>query len=71
MTDRDLNAITEPAVLRAELQMVREHYDTVRLHSGIDYVTPRTSTPAAAPRSVKPAATAWPEPANNALNTTD
>jgi putative transposase len=27
-------------VLRAELSVVREHYNTVRLHAGIGYVTP-------------------------------
>jgi putative transposase len=35
-----LNTITDPAVLRAELASVREHYNTVRLHAGIGYVTP-------------------------------
>jgi hypothetical protein len=32
-------AIRDPAVMRAELAVV-EHYDTVRLHAGIGYVTP-------------------------------
>jgi hypothetical protein len=32
--------IGDPAVLRAELAVVREHYNTVRLHAGIGYVTP-------------------------------
>jgi putative transposase len=27
-------------VLRAELAVVREHYNSVRLHAGIGYVTP-------------------------------
>jgi putative transposase len=31
---------TEPAVLRAELDLVRAEYNSVRLHSGIGYVTP-------------------------------
>jgi putative transposase len=35
-----LLAIREPAVLRAELASVREHYNTIRLHAGIGYVTP-------------------------------
>ena len=35
-----LAKIGDPAVLRAELAVVREHYNTVRLHAGIGYVTP-------------------------------
>jgi transposase InsO family protein len=35
-----LTKIRDPAVLRAELAMVREHYNSVRLHAGIGYVTP-------------------------------
>lgn len=35
-----LLAIRDPATLRAELAIVREHYNTVRLHAGIGYVTP-------------------------------
>ncbi len=35
-----LLAITDPAVLRAELDVVRVEYNTRRLHSGIGYVTP-------------------------------
>lgn len=35
-----LLAITDPAILRAELKVVREHYNGVRLHAGIGYVTP-------------------------------
>ncbi|WP_211596865.1 integrase core domain-containing protein [Janibacter terrae] len=35
-----LAAIQDPATLRAELAVVREHYNTVRLHEGIGYVTP-------------------------------
>ncbi|MDQ3677017.1 MAG: integrase core domain-containing protein [Actinomycetota bacterium] len=35
-----LDAITDPAVLRAELAIVRVEYNTVRLHAGIGYVTP-------------------------------
>lgn len=35
-----LLAITDPAVLRAELVVIREHWNGVRLHAGIGYVTP-------------------------------
>ncbi|MGH8990177.1 MAG: transposase [Acidimicrobiia bacterium] len=35
-----LDKITDPAVLRAELAIVRIEYNTVRLHAGIGYVTP-------------------------------
>jgi putative transposase len=35
-----LAKIGDPAVLRAELAVVREHYNSVRLHAGIGYVTP-------------------------------
>ena len=35
-----LATITDPAVLAAELERVRRHYNTVRLHEGIGYVTP-------------------------------
>ena len=35
-----LLAITDPATLRAELDVVRSHYNGVRLHQGIGYVTP-------------------------------
>jgi transposase InsO family protein len=35
-----LLAIADPAVLRAELEGVRTEYNTIRLHSGIGYVTP-------------------------------
>lgn len=35
-----LMGITDPAVLVAELERVRLHYNTVRLHEGIGYVTP-------------------------------
>jgi hypothetical protein len=34
------DAIGDPAVLRAELALVRERYNGVRLHAGIGYVTP-------------------------------
>jgi putative transposase len=35
-----LSTIRDPAVLRAELALVRERYNGVRLHAGIGYVTP-------------------------------
>jgi putative transposase len=35
-----LLAIRDPAMLRAELAVVRERYNGVRLHAGIGYVTP-------------------------------
>lgn len=35
-----LLALTDPAVLAAELERVRTHYNTVRLHEAIGYVTP-------------------------------
>ena len=35
-----LLAIDDPATLRAELEITRIHYNTVRLHAGIGYVTP-------------------------------
>ena len=35
-----LLAIRDPATLRAELVVVREHYNSVRLHQGVGYVTP-------------------------------
>lgn len=35
-----LDTITDPATLRAELDHLQTHYNTVRLHEGIGYVTP-------------------------------
>ncbi len=35
-----LLAIRDPATLRAELDVTRVHYNTVRLHQGVGYVTP-------------------------------
>jgi transposase InsO family protein len=35
-----LLAIRDPATLRAELAVVRDHYNGVRLHQGVGYVTP-------------------------------
>ncbi len=35
-----LDTITDPAVMTRELALRREHYNTIRLHEGIGYVTP-------------------------------
>ena len=35
-----LLAIRDPATLRAELKITRAHYNGVRLHAGVGYVTP-------------------------------
>ena len=35
-----LERITDPVVLRAELDVIRPHWNGVRLHAGIGYVTP-------------------------------
>lgn len=35
-----LDTITDPAALAAELDDRKDHYNTVRLHEGIGYVTP-------------------------------
>ena len=35
-----LDRITDPAILRAEQAVVRDEYNTKRLHAGIGYVTP-------------------------------
>lgn len=35
-----LDRIADPAELRAELEIIRKEYNTVRLHAGIGYVTP-------------------------------
>lgn len=35
-----LDQITDPATMRAELDTRKEHYNNVRLHEGIGYVTP-------------------------------
>lgn len=35
-----LDDITDPAVMHAELAHLKDHYNTVRLHEGIGYVTP-------------------------------
>ena len=51
-----LERIRDPDELRAELEVVRAHYNTVRLHAGSAMSPPTTSTAAAAPRSARPAA---------------
>ncbi|HET7385029.1 MAG TPA: integrase core domain-containing protein [Nocardioidaceae bacterium] len=40
MENPHLLAIEDPATLRAELAVLREHYNSVRLHAGIGYVCP-------------------------------
>lgn len=35
-----LDTITDPAIMTRELDLRREHYNTIRLHEGIGYVTP-------------------------------
>jgi hypothetical protein len=40
-----LLAIGDPAILRAELAVVRERYNVVRLRAGIGCVTPKRRTP--------------------------
>jgi len=55
-----LLAIEDPATLRAELAIVRKHYNTIRLHAGIGYVTPDDEHEGRARRSAKPA-----KPASN------
>jgi hypothetical protein len=56
-------------VLRVELERVRTQYNTVRLHEGIDYVTPMMSMKDAVLRSVKPDARDWRVHASSALPT--
>jgi putative transposase len=59
-----LTTIRDPAVLPAELAIVRERYNGVRLYAGIGYVTPTTSTRAVARRSARPARLDWSRPAH-------
>ena len=35
-----LEKITDPGILEAELTLVKDRYNTLRLHAGIGYVTP-------------------------------
>jgi transposase InsO family protein len=64
-----LDRIPDPEVLRAELAVVRNDYNTVRLHAGIGYVTPPTSTTAAAHASEPPANADSDTPAGPASHT--
>gem|GEM_PF-4291695 len=45
-TDRNTGAFrcTSPAVLRAQLDHLQVHWNTVRLHAGVGYVTRTTNT---------------------------
>ena len=67
-----LLAITDPAVLRAELDSVRVEYNSQHLHPGHRLHPPlSTSTKDADPPSAKPARTGWNKPPGNDLPTTD
>jgi putative transposase len=57
-----LEQIRDPDELRAELEVVRAHYNTVRLHAGIGYVTPDDEHSGRGTRSARPAARAWSGP---------
>jgi transposase InsO family protein len=65
-----LLAIEDPATLRAELAVTRQHYNTVRLHAGICYVTPDDEHEENGEGSVKPAKPAWNKPDYDALQPT-
>ena len=65
-----LSALADPADLARELDAVRQHYNGVRLHAGIGYVTPPTSTRAAGPRSARRAESGSHAPANSGSPTT-
>ena len=60
-----LNQIRDPATLRAELALVRERYNGVRLHAGIGYVTPNDEHEGRGPpiRKAREPAGAGPPPA--------
>jgi transposase InsO family protein len=45
-----LDRIRNPTILRAELAVVRDEYNTVRLHAGIGYVTPADEHEGRGPR---------------------
>ena len=57
-----LEQLSDPAVLTLELDRVRGEYNSVRLHAGIGYVTPTTSTRAGETPSARPAGTARTSP---------
>ncbi len=48
-----LLAITDPVVLRAELDVIRERWNGVRLHAGIGYVTPNDEHEGRGPPSAR------------------
>ncbi len=48
-----LDTITDPAVMTRELALRREHYNTIRLHEGIGYVTPDDEHHGRGPRHPK------------------
>jgi hypothetical protein len=52
-----------------ELDRIQAEYNSVRLHAAIGYVTPTTSTTAAAKRSARPAATGSPRRGSTASHT--
>jgi hypothetical protein len=54
-----LEKFRDPGELALELDRMRTEYNTVRLHAGIGYVTPTTSTTDAAMHSAKPEPTGW------------
>lgn len=49
-----LDTIRKPAMLAAELEIVRDDHNGRRQHAGIGYVTPTTRTPGAAGPSARP-----------------
>ena len=49
-----LDRISDPGDLEAELDRLQAHYNTVRLHEGIGYLTPTTNTTAAATPRIWP-----------------
>ena len=62
-----LNQIRDPAVLRAELALVRERYNGLRLHAGIGYVTPNDEHQGRVRRSARPDRPDWSRPACSGL----
>lgn len=66
-----LGTLDRPADLARELERVRTHCNEIRLHEGIGYATPTTSTEAEANRSAKPDATAPDTPTPSAAPPTE
>ena len=62
-----LLAIRDPATLRTELAIVREHYNSVRLNQGVGYVTRTTNTKDEARPSAKRAKPGSNKPGNTGL----